>query len=869
MIRIFLIITISLSFLQVGWGQTNTIELEANQIPLNVLLLQLRDQYDFQLSYTDNELSKYKVTVSKTFESKEEALQHLILNLPFQLKKSGEVFIIIPDKKKDEKKVINISGQIIESGTFEPLSFSNIIINKKQILSDVTGSFNFVASAGDSFHMQISHLGYYIFDTILYAGINQKFKLVPSIQKLPEVTIQNNVIERSAQIGKEPGNMKINHNISRYLPGQGDNSVFNLLRLMPGIQASNEQSTDLLIWNSYEGQSLITFDEFTLFGLKNYNNNISIVNPFIVKNIEIYKGGYQARYGNRVGALVTITGKNGSLQKPTFSFNVNATTINGMAEIPVFKKSSLLMAYRQTYYNLYNPENFNIYDPTKPARNHDQELERLTSYEPGIKVFPDNYQFRDFNIKYSTSFNNNDQFYFSMYLGGDDFKLTAERNLTPPFHTDDNLISDTPFTVSLSDQEKNSQMGMSAFFNKNWNNGNSTKIIFSHSDYMKKVKDTFKSLDLNTDTVYNKNEIEITNEAIENSIRIENIINLTDGHQLEFGGGFYSNNALVENINHYVDTISVNSRNEHKNNRGFLFLQDNLPLNNRVTLKSGIRINLIDKAKRIFIEPRLSATYSINTNLKMNFSWGIYNQFMYKIANIDKDKNYTYLWVTGDNTSPVLNATHWVWGINYFKNDFTINIESYYKTTHNLSRHVFERRFENGVVTNGYYTHRGDAKAYGIDTYIRQDFGKHSVWASYTLSKAVERLAPEGMRLPSYMPALQDQRHELKIAALFNIRRFYLSANYVYGSGMEILKQAYRYNIDGLNYKRFDVALTYKLKWKKMDSETGISVLNLFNTQNLNYNNVKSRYISDMYDPVNFYSNAVPFTPTLFLKVVF
>ena len=108
-----------------------------------------------------------------------------------------------------------------------------------------------------------------------------------------------------------------------------------------------------------------------------------------------------------------------------------------------------------------------------------------------------------------------------------------------------------------------------------------------------------------------------------------------------------------------------------------------------MTLKSGIRINLLDRAKRIFIEPRLSATYAMNKNLKMNFSWGRYNQFMYKIANVDKDRNYTYLWVTGDNTSPVLNATHWVWGINYFKNDFTFNVESYYKTTRNLSRHVF------------------------------------------------------------------------------------------------------------------------------------------------------------------------------------
>ena len=82
--------------------------------------------------------------------------------------------------------------------------------------------------------------------------------------------------------------MKVNANIARYLPGQGDNSIFNLLKLMPGIQAAGEQTTDLSIWGSSPGQSMVTFDEFTLFGMKNYNDNISVVNPLVVKNMEIF-----------------------------------------------------------------------------------------------------------------------------------------------------------------------------------------------------------------------------------------------------------------------------------------------------------------------------------------------------------------------------------------------------------------------------------------------------------------------------------------------------------------------------------------------------------------------------------------------------
>ncbi len=132
--------------------------------------------------------------------------------------------------------------------------------------------------------------------------------MTPQIERIAEVQVLGNLVEQSTLIGDQAGRIKINHRIAPVLPGHGDNSVFNLLRLMPGILAAGEQSTDLLIWGSYEGQSLITFDEFTLFGLKNYCDNISVVNPFVVKNIEVYKGGFDANYGNRIGGIVNITG---------------------------------------------------------------------------------------------------------------------------------------------------------------------------------------------------------------------------------------------------------------------------------------------------------------------------------------------------------------------------------------------------------------------------------------------------------------------------------------------------------------------------------------------------------------------------------
>lgn len=873
MIRKTIVILLLISQTTVLLAQSKPIKVEASRQPLNSLLIQLRDQYDFQFSFNDSELSKYKITVSKTFASKEETIRYLLTDLPFQLKKAGEVYIIIPVKKvsKAEKPKTStlVTGQIVEAGSLEPLPFSHILINSHQMVSDVMGGFNYIASADSTFHVRISHLGYYVYDTILFSATNHRFTLIPSTEYLKEINVQNNIIEKSTLIGEISGKIKLNHAISRFLPGQGDNSVFNLLRLMPGIQAAGEQSTDLLIWGSYEGQSQITFDEFTVFGLKNYNDNISVVNPFLVKNIEIYKGGFEAKYGNRVGGIVNIAGKNGNMQKPSFSLNINPTTINGLVEWPLFKKSSLMLAYRQTYYNLYNSDDFNIFAPTRStAKNPSVEM-KAKNINFDIDVYPDNYQFRDLNLKYSIQSDNGGLFYISLYGGGDLFGMTASADLIRNTKGKNGMNRIVPFEINITNNETNKQNGLTTYYGKNWKNGSSTQFILSHSGYSKQITDEIESKNLDNNAIYNQDRSLISNEARENIFRVEQQIPLYNGSNLEFGGGIVANSALISSDTNLKDTLAINSENTYKNNRAYLFLQDNFKLGNNLSVKPGIRLNYHRGFNRYFFEPRLSSSFKINEFVKLNASWGVYNQFMYKIANVDRDNNYTYLWVTANDKIPALRGMHWIGGLNYFKNNFTVNVEGYFKTTNNISERRFESFLQNGKRINEYRLYQGNAKTYGIDTYVKKDFGRHSIWASYTLSKTLESLAPIGKPLPEYVLAPHDQRHEFKIAALFSLKNFYLSGNYVYGSGMEILREVFADETNNVSYNRFDAALTYHFQHKKFSGETGLSVLNVFDTQNLKYANLKNIFINQEIGAVKIYSDAVPFTPILFLKVVF
>ena len=136
-------------------------------------------------------------------------------------------------------------------------------------------------------------------------------------------------------------------------------------------------------------------------------------------------------------------------------------------------------------------------------------------------------------------------------------------------------------------------------------------------------------------------------------------------------------------------------------------------------------------------------------------------------------------------------------------------------------------------------------------------------WISYTVSKTEEHLSYNAPGV--YQLAPHDQRHELKMVGIYNLKSFYFSANYVYGSGFEIMKNFSSSEGSIPEYSRFDAAVIYKFNWKKIPGNLGVSVLNVFNHPNIKYANLR-RIESGTDELLNVHTEAVPFTPTIFLK---
>ncbi len=820
------------------------VEMDYQEQSLSSILIDFCERYELQYSLDDRYFSNFTVTVSRQFPSPEEAFDYLLQELPAAYKKVGSVYLFYQNQSAAVQKAYTLSGRFTDKFTSESLPYTHVMVDGTGLISDQEGNFSFVGS-GAQFHLQASYLGYFLLDTLVLAGTHHQFLLSPSNFSIREIEIKGLKVVRSLQVGNRAGVLRLNHQVAQFLPGNGDNSIFNLLRLQPGILAAGEQSNDLVIWGSYEGQSQVLFDGFTLFGMKNFNDNISAVNPLMAKDIQVLKGAYGADQGGRVGGLVNITGLDGDLNRPRLKLSLNNMTLNGLLSVPIAQQSALTVAFRQTYYELYDSKQLSF--RSGRSGNSANTSERT--------IYPD-YNFRDLNLKYSGTNSNGDSYGISALLSEDRFSYLLD-------------LESEQSRFNYEDHEHNKQYAVSGFLQKRWTDGSRSKLSAAYSILDKEVR-TLRAIGRqqsgqggqghgpgqgpgDSESVVNEDQT-LWNSVAEGSISLTHQLALAEQHQLELGAGwvvnpieFMEDSFQVQRVDQRVEASRLN-----------VYIQDAISVGSRLELKLGLRANYSLNLDKWYWQPRASASLTLTEGVKFNLAAGRHNQFITRSSLVDGVGNYHYLWsVCNDQSLPVLEATHGVAGLTFHRNSFTLSVEGFMKQTDGLTRYI--ERFEEPSL------YRGESKSRGVDFFVKQEYKGHSAWMTYTLSETLEKFAYFDQSV--FQRALHDQRHELKGALLLNFNPVRLSSSYVFGSGFPDP----RLLIDGdfeRDYHRLDVAAAYQLDSRTFTLETGISILNVLNHANLKYANFivlpEEQDVS-----LNLHAEAIPFTPTVFLNVFF
>ncbi len=795
--------------LHTGLVWTQSLRLVVSSQPLNVVLNTL----NLEISYNSKALSAYTVNVAHTFNSPVDALYFLLKDKPFKIEKMGDVFIILPlpeakipnapPSPQTDKKVPFLKAFLYDKHSGEPLPYAHIRFREGITNSNEEGYFSFVCSNDTLFHIQISYLGYNELDTIVYPGKHMLY-LKSAYQELNEVFVQPSPTSMLIQSGKIAGEIRSNHQATRYLPGNPDNSVFATLRMMPGVRASGEPSADIIAWGSQIGESQLVFDGYTLFGMKNFNDHISSVNPFLVKDIRLMKGAFDVSQNSRIGAIAEIIGNMGNTASPEVKLNLSNYTGNIFTSVPIQKKSTLSIAYRQTYYTLYDDKQYTT-------------TEDGTKFNADVVYIKPHYSFKDINVRYIGQTSGNDHYYISLYGADDRFRFLVEQNNSHDFDA----------------SEKNMQYASAAGYKYRWNNGATAQVTVSFSRFNSGI-DNLTTLETG------QWQLNHTSNAIqEASVRMRGEFNLGKKLKTEVGTGWQQ---YYSGINQQINTL----------NKPGVFVNNKIMLG-KLNLHAGLRADFPIHMSPA-IQPRLSVQFRASNEWTLTASKGLYAQYISRTPNLNAG-HMQMLWNLNDSIA--LKASHITSGIAYSKNGYLLSAEGYYKQIRN--QHYF---LDNTIFTS-------DNSVYGYDIFVKKVFNEHNLFASWSLVN---------IRMP-----VPETGQELKAGGIGTLKPFFISFSYVFGTGFSSIsngghmhrqnnnnnKQYQHTEMHGSpgkkNYNRLDLSLTYHLQKSKYRIQTGISLINVMNSQNVKYN----YRLLDTNNITNIYTKATPFTPMLFFELFF
>ena len=810
------------------------VAVRAQNEPLDEILLRIRDQYTLQLSFNASELAKYKITIDADFDNPDLAMEGILKSTPLTFTKNKQVYIIYtrpPEFRIPEKKVFSVGGRIYDESGTEPLPYAVVTVNRKQFLSNENGQFFYQTVLDSIFRIKVEYLGYAPFDTIVFSGANLNILLPTSLQLMSEVKVKAKLIHYASQMGNRAAVLRLNPQIANYLPGNGDNAIFNLLRLQPGILAAGEYSTDLIIWGNYKGQSILKFDGYRVFGNYNFNDNISSINPFIVKDIQVYKAAYQASFGNAVSGIVNMTGISGSRDHVDVKLNMNTNTLGTAITIPLGSKNSLVLASRQAFVNWLQPGN------VANVLNLNPRFETVSD----IVLYP-NYTFSDYNLRFTGSMKDKADYYASFFVSKDRFNysLTQEEK---------NLL------LQKSQVETNSQMAGAAGFNFMDEKTGAHQIVASLSNLHVVKSDSVNFERPKLKKVAYRNYINSSEDISEWSLSYLNTTPVYYNSQWIWGAEWLLDRVDMYEENNFntstIDTVlTCNALTTH--------LTHKYSVDSTLIIETGMRISYFTSLKQDLWMPRLSIVYRTG-RVELRLAGGIYNQVLQENMKVDMAGNIRYQWMLASvDEVPLLEARHLVLGAKYQRNDFSFLGEVFMKNTFGITRFVNN--------SNGEKMYEGKSQAYGLDLYAKQEYKGSSLWVSYTMGFVYEHFPY--FKNAYWQPALQDQRHEVKMACLLDLHPIYLGANFIWGSGFPDATPNRTEEYDLMDYNRVDVSMVYRLLARGWKMELGASILNVFDHENFKYESF-NRIPRNQLTSFTVYTDAMRFTPTLFLNLVF
>lgn len=727
-----------------------------------------------------------------------------------------------------------LSGYVVDKKSGEAIIGANIYA-PSLVRGASTNKFGFFSVAiplNELLHIQVSYIGYETRnlklqiknDTIVTVGLQ------PTTRALNEITV---VAGKRLEEKAETGRLNIPVSTIKTLPSiTGEPDILKAYQLLPGVQMGSENNNGLYVRGGSSDQNLILLDDVTLYNVNHLGGFFSVFDPSMVKSVDLYKGGFPARYGGRVSSVVDVRTKDGNLFEHHGEIGLGLITGKIFLEGPIKKgESSYAFSYRHCNFGIYSF----LYNKMQGV-----------DYKQG-------YYFNDINFKANLKLSLTDRLFLSLYTG-DDKVYYKER--------DTELES---YNIRYSGQSEikwgntsGSVRWLHAFDNGIFNN---TTCSYSNYHY---INHQLEDVEYLTNKSSHKEETKISSGTGDFQIKNDAEIPLTN-ITLRFGLSLTIHGYNPGTVDYLSSSLAENTDSTVQNKRlnagdGYGYAEVESKLTDNVTTNIGFRTGIYRVLNTNFpvFEPRAIINWQFLPALSIKGAYSKMSQNIHLLSNSNGGLP-TDIWVPSTNTIKPETGNQFSIGMAHTsKADIEFSIEIYKKKITNLIEYkqgvlLFSdsKNWDSKVETGG----TGDIK--GVELLISKKSGNLTGWVGYTLSSNMRRFANLNNGKP--FPYSYDQTHSISIVGNYKItERLTLSANWVYHTGncitlpsakylmyndeiqnaekyktVEIYTERNGYRLPG--YHRLDIGLNRTKQLKKGVRNWSINIYNAYNHQNAYY----------------------------------
>jgi len=234
-----------------------------------------------------------------------------------------------------------IRGFVYDKATGEPIIFNNVKIvdTDKGASTNADGFFSISPLPADTFTLRSTYLGY---DTAYQTVSVGKGEIRTIELYLKERGINVNEVEVTGEKTTRQKNVKVSKiNVTpekvAKVPSIGAPDFAQYLRVMPGVVSTGDQGGQVYIRGGTPIQNKVLMDGMTIYNPFHSIGLFSVFDMDIVRSIDVYSGGFDATYGNRISAIMDIKTKDGNRKRTGGKISMSPFTSKVMVEGPIKK----------------------------------------------------------------------------------------------------------------------------------------------------------------------------------------------------------------------------------------------------------------------------------------------------------------------------------------------------------------------------------------------------------------------------------------------------------------------------------------------------------------------------------------------------